>query len=201
VADGGSQDGTATSARSLGCRVLEAPTGRGHQLRAGVEAARGEWLLILHADVRLVPPALAEAEAVITRGPEIRPRIQCATWPLAIAHESIWFRWIELSAFLRWRLMGLAYGDQGLLVTRTLYDAAGGYPETAIMEDVVLIRRLARLDRITRFRYPILVDPRRWNREGRVAGSLRNFALVSLLLAGVAPERLERWYLPEPRAH
>jgi glycosyltransferase involved in cell wall biosynthesis len=180
--------------------VLPAPRGRGHQLRTGVAAARGEWLLVLHADVRVTPPALAEAEALIIQHSDIRPRIQCASWPLAIADQRGWFRWVELAADLRWRLLGLAYGDQGLLVSRSLYDAAGGYPETAIMEDVILVRRLTRLDRMARFRNPIMVDPRRWNREGRLGGSLRNLALLSLFLVGVPPDRLARWYLPEPRA-
>ncbi|MEP6687018.1 MAG: hypothetical protein ABJC36_01640 [Gemmatimonadales bacterium] len=68
------------------------------------------------------------------------------------------------------------------------------------MEDVVLIRRLARRTRVVRLPVPILADARRWRREGRVRGTLRNVALLSLFLAGVAPDRLARWYRPEPRA-
>jgi hypothetical protein len=105
---------------------------------------------------------------------------------------------VERGAALRWRLTGLAYGDQGLLVRRSLYQAAGGYPDTRIMEDVVLIRRLARLARIERLPAPILADARRWRREGRLRGTLRNAALITLFLAGVAPDRLARWYRPEP---
>ena len=82
--------------------------------------------------------------------------------------------WVERGAALRWRLTGLAYGDQGLLVRRSLYDAAGGYPDTRIMEDVVLIRRIARLARVERLPAPILADARRWRREGRVRGTFRN---------------------------
>src|SRR4051812_40973076 len=55
VADGGSSDGTAHLATSLGARVIEAPRGRGPQLAAGIAAARGPWLLLLHADTRLAP--------------------------------------------------------------------------------------------------------------------------------------------------
>ncbi len=154
---------------------------------------------MLHADVRLTRAALAEAESLITQEADVRPRIQCASWPLAIADGSGWFRWVELTAAIRWRLLGLSYGDQGLLVSRSLYDASGGYPESPIMEDVILVRQLTRMDRMFRFRHPILVDPRRWNREGRISGSLRNITLLSLFLAGVAPDRLARWYLPEPR--
>ena len=55
VVDGGSNDGTKSLAVALGARVVTAPRGRGAQLSAGVAAARGEWLLLLHADTRLEP--------------------------------------------------------------------------------------------------------------------------------------------------
>src|ERR1700681_2843368 len=55
VVDGGSDDGTPDLADSLGARVLTASRGRGAQLSAGVAAARGEWLLLLHADTCLEP--------------------------------------------------------------------------------------------------------------------------------------------------
>jgi GT2 family glycosyltransferase len=175
--------------------VVSAPRGRGAQLRAGVAAARGEWLLVLHADARLGPAALAEAETAMHSA-----WVSAAAWPLAIDAPGLWYRLVELGAALRWRVAGLAYGDQGLLVRRTAYDAAGGYPETRIMEDVVLVRRLRRQGRVARFRHPIRVDPRRWQREGRLRGTLRNTALILLFLAGVAPDRLARWYRPEPKA-
>ncbi len=53
VVDGGSGDGTVALAVSLGARVMTAPRGRGAQLAAGIAAARGEWLLLLHADTTL----------------------------------------------------------------------------------------------------------------------------------------------------
>jgi glycosyltransferase involved in cell wall biosynthesis len=174
--------------------VLRTEPGRGHQLRVGVAAALGEWLLVLHADARLTPEALAEAIEALGNH-----EVQCACWPLAIEGKGAWYRVIELGAALRWRLFGLAYGDQGLLVRRSLYEAAGGYTELEIMEDVVLIRRLGRLARIVRFRTPLLTDARRWAREGPVRASIRNVALLSLYLAGAAPDRLARWYAPEPR--
>jgi glycosyltransferase involved in cell wall biosynthesis len=174
--------------------VLRTVAGRGRQLRAGAAAALGDWLLVLHADARVSPEALAEAVAALRK-----EEVQCACWPLAIDEVGGWFRAIELGATLRWRLFGLAYGDQGLLVRRSLYQAAGEYPELSIMEDVVLIRRLGRLARIDRFRTPLLADARRWKREGPLRASLRNVVLLSLYLAGAAPNRLARWYAPEPR--
>ena len=193
VADGGSRDGTAALAAGHGCRVVAAERGRGRQLRAGVAAAGGEWLLLLHADARMSRAALAEAERAMERS-----EVQYAAWPLAIDAPGRWLRWIERGASLRWRLFGLAYGDQGLLLRRSLYEAAGGFPDTPIMEDVVLIRRLRRHAPMHRFRRPILADGRRWRREGAVRASLRNTALLLLHLGGVSAERLARWYRPEP---
>src|SRR5687767_8501333 len=50
LADGGSSDSTITLAEPRGARVVAAPRGRGTQLAAGADAARGDWLLFLHAD-------------------------------------------------------------------------------------------------------------------------------------------------------
>jgi cellulose synthase/poly-beta-1,6-N-acetylglucosamine synthase-like glycosyltransferase len=175
--------------------VVPGPRGRGPQLRTGVEAAAGDWLLVVHADARLSHEALADAEAAMAR-----PGVRAAVWPLAIEGAGRRLRWIERGAALRWRITGLAYGDQGLLVRRATYDAVGGYPETRIMEDVVLIRRLSRIARIERLDHPIVADARRWRREGPLRGTLRNTLLITLFLAGVAPERLARWYHPEPGA-
>ena len=174
--------------------MVPSRAGRGRQLAAGVAAATGTWLLVLHADVRLGPAALAAAEAALAR-----PEVSAAAWPLAIDGRDRWLRWVEWGAAVRWRLTGLAYGDQGLLVRRSVYDAAGGYPDIGIMEDVALIRRIGRLARVERLPVPILADARRWQREGRVRGTARNAILLALFLAGVAPDRLARWYRPEPR--
>jgi rSAM/selenodomain-associated transferase 2 len=195
IADGGSTDGTIGIARAQGCRVVSTSPGRGRQLRAGIAEVPGAWVLVLHADVRLSPEALGEAESAMRR-----PGLQAAAWPLAIPLEGAWFRWVERGAELRWRVFGLTYGDQGLLLRRTLYEAIGGYPESPIMEDVEIARRIARVARIERLHHSIVVDPRRWTREGRVRGAIRNTALLLLFLSGVKPDRLARWYRPEPEA-
>ena len=181
-------------AAARGARVVSAPRGRGRQLVAGVAAATGTWLLMLHADARLGPASVRAAEAVV-----VRPDVDAAAWPLAVDGSGSWLRWVERGAGLRWRLTGLVYGDQGLLVRRAVYDAVGGYPDTRIMEDVVLARRLARRTRVVRLPVPIRADARRWQREGQVRGTVRNVTLLSLFLAGVTPDRLARWYRPEPR--
>ena len=125
---------------------------------------------MLHADARLGPAAVRAAEAVLTR-----PEVEAAAWPLAIDGAGRWLRWVERGAALRWRLTGLAYGDQGLLVRRAVYDAVGGYPDTRIMEDVVLVAAARAADARAP---PPRADPRR--RPALAAGGTG---------AGHAPER------------
>lgn len=170
---------------------MPAARGRGTQLRAGCGAARGAWLLVLHADARVPGAALREAEAAIAE-----PGARWGSWPLAIDRAGPWMRVVEAGARLRWRLLGLCYGDQGLLVRRDLYDAAGGYPDQPLMEDVALVRALRRLASPRRFRTPIVADGRRWDREGAAWVPFRNLGLLAAYLLGVAPDRLAGWYRP-----
>jgi hypothetical protein len=65
------------------------------------------------------------------------------------------------------------------------------------MEDVALVRALARRCTIGRLDAALVVSPRRWRREGPYRTWLRNTALVTAYLLRVPPERLARWYRPE----
>lgn len=194
VADGGSTDGTREVARDAGARVVESSPGRGHQLRRGVAAATAPWLLMLHADVRASSAALAEAAAFVRRD----DTGWFAAWPLVIDASGVWLRLVERGAAVRWRVFALPYGDQGLIVHRSLYDRVGGYPDSSIMEDVTLVRALGRAAQQTRFREPLVADPRRYLREGKIRRVATNAALLTLFSMGVSPARLARWYRPEP---
>jgi rSAM/selenodomain-associated transferase 2 len=194
VVDGGSVDDTVAVAQRHGARVIETPPGRGAQLRAGAGVLGCDWLCFVHADVRMPERARAALERAVSEGD-----VSAAVWRLAIDRPGWWFRVIEFGGMLRDRLGGLPYGDQGLLVRRELYDAVGGYPDLPIMEDVAIVRALGRLGRVRRFRAPLLVSSRRWVREGPYRTWFRNVALLSAYLAGVSPQRLVKWYRPEPR--
>ncbi len=194
VVDGGSRDQTAEVARREGARVCIAPKGRGSQLEHGANQVKGEWLLFLHADVRIPAAARTVLDEALQD-----PGVRAAVWRLAIDAPGIWFRLIEFGARVRDQLGGLPYGDQGLLVSRQVYEAVGGFQPIPIMEDVALVRKLRREVRLHRLRAPLLVSARRWQREGPVRTWLRNIVLVSAYLAGMSPERLARWYRPEPR--
>ncbi len=123
--------------------------------------------------------------------------VAAAVWGLRIDAAGLWPRLMEFGTYLRDRLGGLSYGDQGLLVRRELFESVGGFREIPIMEDVELVRDLRRRTRVARLGAPLLVSPRRWLREGPYRTWMRNSVLITAYLAGASPQRLARWYRPE----
>ena len=128
------------------------------------------------------------------------PSRTAQAFSLAIDGRGVAYRLIAAGANLRSRLMHLPYGDQGLLVTRAMYDAAGGYAPVPIMEDVLIARALARSCGITISPERVIVSARRWERDGPWRRSTRNVALLAAFLCGAGPQRLARWYGVEPSA-
>jgi rSAM/selenodomain-associated transferase 2 len=189
VVDGGSSDATCSVARELGARVLLAPRGRGAQLRIGAAAANAPLLCFLHADVRLDPPALRQLERLAESQPA-----GAYAFRLAIERAGLAYRIVEWGANVRSRWGGLPYGDQGLLVRREDYDAAGGYPPVPLMEDVALVRALHRTTRIRILPAAVRASARRWEQDGAIRRTWANWRLLLAFLRGVPPERLALRY-------
>jgi rSAM/selenodomain-associated transferase 2 len=189
VADGGSTDGTRACAAAAGVRVLQAPRGRARQLNRGAIVARGDWLLFLHADGRLGEGARAALLSAL----EPSAGLQAAVFRFAIDLPPFWRRFLETGQAIREALSGLAYGDQGLLVRRELFESIGGYPDLPLMEDVAMIRALRRRTRVARLPAPLVTSGRRYRRGGVLRTWLKHTALISLYLIGTSPARLARW--------
>jgi rSAM/selenodomain-associated transferase 2 len=197
VADGGSADGTDAVARDAGARVVTGARGRGRQLAAAVAASRAPLLCALHADARPSPAALARLDALAAETAAGRPPAHAYAFRLAIDAPGAAFRVVERTANARSRWLALPYGDQGLVMTRAAYDAAGGYPPWPLMEDVALVRALARVTGVRLLDAAVTVSARRWQRDGVVRRTLANWRLLARYLLGASPERLARDYGPE----
>ena len=133
VVDGGSADRTK---RDRGPGRRPAPwrqrAERGRQLAAGAAKARFPWLLFLHADTVLEPGWEREPSRFMERvdtgdapargsGLPLRPR---RSGRASRACSSGWLR-------CACRLLRLPYGDQGLLMPKSLYEEIGGYQSAA----------------------------------------------------------------------
>ena len=188
VADGGSQDGTARLAHQLGAKVVLAPRGRGSQLAAGARAASRDWLLFLHADTALAPTWRQEVARFI-QGDGTR----AAVFRFQLDDQGPWPRLVERLVERRCRWAGLPYGDQGLLISRPLYESLGGFRPLALMEDVDFVRRLGRR-RIVFLATAAMTSAEKYRRRGYLRRSLRNLSCLTLYFAGVSPDRIARIY-------
>jgi rSAM/selenodomain-associated transferase 2 len=190
VVDGGSSDKTVYLARAAGAHVIDAASGRGTQLAAGASAASQDWLLFVHADCRLEPGWESAVDSFLA-SPEGKDRAGYFDFALDDATPAA--RRLERIVAWRCRVLGLPYGDQGLLIARSLYDTVGGFAPLPLMEDVDLVRRLGRR-RLVRIGIRCVASARRYRRGGYWRRPLRNLFCLSLYFAGVPPARIARLY-------
>jgi rSAM/selenodomain-associated transferase 2 len=190
VVDGGSVDETRQIAAAANAVVMDAPRGRGQQLAAGARAARGEWLLFLHADTRLAGDWPQAAASFIADPVSAR---RAGYFRFALDDEASAARRVEAAVSWRNRLLGLPYGDQGLLIGQAFYREIGGYRQVPLMEDVNLVRRIGR-------RHLVMLDAEavtsaeRYRREGYRRRVLRNALCLALYAVGVPPRFLASMY-------
>ncbi|MDA8586356.1 TIGR04283 family arsenosugar biosynthesis glycosyltransferase [Rhodobacteraceae bacterium] len=183
ISDGGSTDDIANVARELGATFITGPKGRGGQIARGIAAAKTPWLLILHADTHLSDDWTKPALHHITHH-----RDKAGWFHLRFRAEGFMPKLVAKGANLRAGLLGLPYGDQGLLIHRDLLEQLGGYPTLPLMEDVALAQNLkGKL-------VPLMADARtsaaRYQKDGWLRRSCKNLVTLARYRLGTPPEAL-----------
>jgi rSAM/selenodomain-associated transferase 2 len=189
VADGGSRDDTIDLARDRADRVFVSPPGRARQMNAGAAAAHGEILCFLHADTRLPEGA----DGLIVDG-LARSRHSWGRFDVAISGKHPMLRVIAWMMNRRSRWTGIATGDQGLFMTRSLFEAAGRFPEIALMEDIALTRQLKRYGLPLCIAHRLTTSGRRWEKHGVWRTILLMWRLRLAYFLGADPDRLAQRY-------
>lgn len=190
VSDGGSVDGTMQIAEEAGAIVVIGPKGRGGQLARGADAATGDWLLFLHADTVLSASWAAEAGNFVAIPSN---RMRAGYFRLRLDSGLKQARRIEHLVQWRCRTLRLPYGDQGLLISRSLYDEIGGYDMMPLMEDVSLVRRIGR-KRLHGFEAAATTSAEKFERDGWTLRPFRNVTCLILYLVGVPASLIAKLY-------
>jgi rSAM/selenodomain-associated transferase 2 len=170
VSDGGSTDDTVGIARARGARVIHSAKGRGIQIAAAAQAAKGDVLLILHADSVLRAGA---AERII-RALSSAPDAAGGCFGMAFEGRDIATRSIAWLNNLRAMATGIGFGDQAQFARSEALRGIGGVPALMLMEDVELSLRLKRIGGMVYLKRGVTVSGRRW-RQGSFR---RNFLMV-----------------------
>ena len=185
VVDGGSEDDTVAIAKSLADTVLQTAAGRSHQMNAGSVEASGELLWFLHADSELPERADNLIIHAVTTG--------TFTWgrfDVQLSGRQKLLRIVEKMMNLRSRLTGIATGDQGIFISRKLFEQVGGYPDQLLMEDIALCKELKKYQSPVTVHEKMVTSSRRWEQNG----VLRTVFLMWLLRAayyfGVPADKL-----------
>ena len=188
VVDGGSTDRTLLPAFQSGARVVVGVRGRGRQLACGASKARGDWCLFLHADTVLSPDWPEAVASHIANASD-----KAAAFRLAYDADHSKARWLAGRANWRAKTFGLPYGDQGLLISRALYDEVGGFEDMPLMEDVSIVRRIGK-SRLVLLPAKAETSAAKYERDGYRRRAWHNAFLLVRYLMGASPETLAKAY-------
>ena len=188
VVDGSQNAEIAKLAAVRQFHYLTSRAGRGHQLHQGAGQAGGNVLWFLHADAE--PPA--DSLEAIRRA--VRAGALGGYFRFRFTGRPAWYKtWLARLINIRCRY-GVPYGDQGLFMRRSAYFDNGGFPDTALFEEVPLIRAVRSAGRFVSIESSIGVSPRRWERDGWIRRTLGNRLLAFGYTIGLPADTLARYY-------
>jgi rSAM/selenodomain-associated transferase 2 len=193
VVDGGSTDATVEMARPYADLVISAPRGRASQMNAGAAQAHGEVLVFLHADTALP----ATADRLVLDG--LAGGRVWGRFDVRIDSRNLLLALVARMMSLRSRLTGIATGDQAMFMTKAAFVKVGGFPDIPLMEDIVLSKRLKRIQRPLCLAAKVMTSSRGWQKRGIVRTILLMWRLRLAFFLGAKPDALARQYGYTPR--
>jgi len=171
IVDCGSKDKTIDIANIYGARVYKSKEkNRGLQLDIGAKNSKGEWLIFLHADTRLTHDWFEKIKSVIKGD-----RKFIYYFEFKINDEKIIYRLLEITVNFRSKYFKQPYGDQGLIIHRSMYLKNNGFRKIPLMEDVDFFRRLNNKKNLKQLNLPIFTSSRKWERTNIFLQSLKNW--------------------------
>ena len=171
IVDSGSEDKTIDIANIYGAKVFRSKErNRGLQLDIGAKNSKGEWLIFLHADTRLTHDWFKKINSFLKGNKNI-----IYYFEFKINHKKIIYRVLEILVNIRSKFFKQPYGDQGLIIHRTIYFKNNGFRNIPLMEDVDFLMRLNQKKDLKQLNFPIFISSRKWERTNIFLQAIKNW--------------------------
>ena len=168
--------------------LINSNPGRGLQLATGANFASGEWLFFLHGDSQLPKSWLKVLAKHVDHDPD-----KAFTFRLRFDDQGFFPRLLEYWVWFRCFAFALPYGDQGLFISKDLYDDIGGYKDMPLMEDVDIIKRIGRA-RLIVGSDEVITSAEKYNKYGYLLRMIWNGFCLLLYKLGVDPATIKKIY-------
>jgi rSAM/selenodomain-associated transferase 2 len=180
VSDGGSDDETVSLVQNLGIKAVLSPVkGRAGQMNHGVQNATGDVYFFLHADSA---PATTFYDDIMS---SIKKGYDCGSFRTQFDSSSLL---LKVNAyFTRFNYLFFRGGDQGVFVTKKLWNQIGGYKEDmVIMEDYDYIARLWKEGVFKLIPKATLISARKYDENSWLTVQLANLQIVRMYKKGAS---------------
>ena len=187
--DGGSTDGTNRIIEEKHRLVYSPKKGRSFQMNYGASLSKGDILLFLHADSFLPSDALNQIQKIIFQGYKV------GCFKIKFDSRNILMKICGFMSNLRVRLRNIAFGDQGIFISRSYFYELGGFAEIPLMEDYQLSMDIkADGEKIALAGTKIKTSERRFVKNGRLRTMARMQRLQYMYRKGEDIEVIAKLY-------
>ncbi|TJX12888.1 glycosyltransferase [Tissierella creatinini] len=187
--DGGSIDGSPQIIQESYRIVTSPKKGRANQMNYGTSLSKGDILLFLHADSILPNDALIQIHNLIGGG----YKVGCFKLTFKSSHPLM--KICGFMSGLRVVLRNIAFGDQGIFITRGYFDKLGGFRDIPLMEDYQLSMDIkGDGEKIALAKSKIETSERRFKENGRLKTMARMQRLQHMYRKGADIEVIANLY-------
>ena len=171
IIDCGSADRTIDVANIYGAKVYKSKEkNRGLQLNIGAKNSKGDWLIFLHADSRLNHNWYKKIKLILEGD-----KNYIYYFKFKINDKNIIYRLLEILVNFRSNYFKQPYGDQGLIIHKSIYLENNGFKKIPLMEDIDFIRRLKNKNNLKQLNLPIFTSSRKWEKTNIFIQALKNW--------------------------